>query len=107
MERWRRVTVSGPKPLVLMSKEFGIMLGFAPIGRSAPGKVRLWESGSLSFATSTSTLHLLTHANWYPDCPEMATKYGFAKSLRELRFLFCQTSEHSAATRCATLPPRT
>lgn len=29
----------------------------------------------------------------------MATKYGFTKALREVRFLFCQTSEHSAATR--------
>ncbi|KAK7180089.1 nadh-ubiquinone oxidoreductase 105 kda subunit [Paraphaeosphaeria sporulosa] len=31
----------------------------------------------------------------------MASKYGFAKQLKELRFLFCQTSEHSAATRYA------
>ncbi|KAF2659382.1 NADH dehydrogenase, alpha subcomplex, subunit 2 [Lophiostoma macrostomum CBS 122681] len=29
----------------------------------------------------------------------MATKYGFAQGLKELRFLFCQTSDHSAATR--------
>ncbi|CAN8100670.1 unnamed protein product [Discula destructiva] len=29
----------------------------------------------------------------------MATKYGFTKTLKEIRFLFCQTSEHSAATR--------
>lgn len=29
----------------------------------------------------------------------MATKYAFTKSLKEVRFLFCQTSEHSAATR--------
>ncbi|KAJ4386725.1 hypothetical protein N0V93_009623 [Gnomoniopsis smithogilvyi] len=29
----------------------------------------------------------------------MATKYGFTKALKEVRFLFCQTSEHSAATR--------
>ncbi|PVI05887.1 NADH dehydrogenase, alpha subcomplex, subunit 2 [Periconia macrospinosa] len=29
----------------------------------------------------------------------MASKYGFAKGLKELRFLFCQTSEQSAATR--------
>ena len=32
----------------------------------------------------------------------MASKYGFASQLKELRFLFCQTSEHSAATRYAT-----
>jgi hypothetical protein len=31
----------------------------------------------------------------------MASKYGFAQGLKELRFLFCQTSEHSAATRYA------
>ncbi|KAH7116867.1 hypothetical protein B0J11DRAFT_617970 [Dendryphion nanum] len=29
----------------------------------------------------------------------MATKYAFAQGLKELRFLFCQTSEQSAATR--------
>ncbi|KAK1763568.1 NADH-ubiquinone oxidoreductase [Phialemonium atrogriseum] len=29
----------------------------------------------------------------------MSSKYAFTKSLREIRFLFCQTSEHSAATR--------
>jgi NADH dehydrogenase (ubiquinone) 1 alpha subcomplex subunit 2 len=29
----------------------------------------------------------------------MATKYAFATGLRELRFLFCQTAEHSAAVR--------
>ena len=34
----------------------------------------------------------------------MATKYGFTQGLKELRFLFCQTSEHSAATRYATPP---
>lgn len=27
------------------------------------------------------------------------TKYAFTKGLKELRFLFCHTSEHSAATR--------
>ncbi|KAF1996198.1 NADH dehydrogenase, alpha subcomplex, subunit 2 [Amniculicola lignicola CBS 123094] len=34
----------------------------------------------------------------------MATKYGFAKSLKEIRFLFCQTSEQSAATRYSAGP---
>ncbi|KAL7757885.1 hypothetical protein ACKLNR_012412 [Fusarium oxysporum f. sp. zingiberi] len=29
----------------------------------------------------------------------MSAKYGFTKSLREVRFLFCQTSEQSAALR--------
>jgi hypothetical protein len=33
----------------------------------------------------------------------MAAKYAFGQGLKELRFLFCQTSEHSAATRYA--PP--
>jgi hypothetical protein len=32
----------------------------------------------------------------------MAAKYAFGQGLKELRFLFCQTSEHSAATRYAT-----
>ncbi|EOO01630.1 putative nadh-ubiquinone oxidoreductase kda subunit protein [Phaeoacremonium minimum UCRPA7] len=29
----------------------------------------------------------------------MSTKYAFTKGLKEVRFLFCQTSEQSAATR--------
>ncbi|KAA8643383.1 hypothetical protein EYZ11_003405 [Aspergillus tanneri] len=29
----------------------------------------------------------------------MSSKYAFTKGLKELRFLFCQTSEQSAATR--------
>ncbi|KAL1840841.1 hypothetical protein VTJ49DRAFT_7684 [Mycothermus thermophilus] len=29
----------------------------------------------------------------------MSGRYAFAKGLKELRFLFCQTGEHSAATR--------
>ncbi|KAL6711345.1 hypothetical protein ACN47E_005876 [Coniothyrium glycines] len=29
----------------------------------------------------------------------MASKYAFASGLKELRFLFCQTSEHSAPVR--------
>ncbi|CAH0015803.1 unnamed protein product [Clonostachys rhizophaga] len=31
----------------------------------------------------------------------MASKYAFAQSLKEVRFLFCQTSEQSAAVRLA------
>ncbi|KAK0613068.1 hypothetical protein B0T17DRAFT_542717, partial [Bombardia bombarda] len=29
----------------------------------------------------------------------MSGKYAFTKTLKEVRFLFCQTAEHSAATR--------
>jgi len=29
----------------------------------------------------------------------MSGKYAFTKALKEVRFLFCQTSEQSAATR--------
>ncbi|KAK0717154.1 thioredoxin-like protein [Lasiosphaeria miniovina] len=29
----------------------------------------------------------------------MSSKYAFTKTLKEVRFLFCQTGEHSAATR--------
>lgn len=35
---------------------------------------------------------------------KMATKYAFTKTLKEVRFLFCQTSEHSAATRYVESP---
>jgi NADH dehydrogenase (ubiquinone) 1 alpha subcomplex subunit 2 len=31
----------------------------------------------------------------------MSAKFAFAKSLKEVRFLFCQTSEQSAAVRYA------
>lgn len=35
-----------------------------------------------------------------PCTPDpMASKYAFNAGLKELRFLFCQTSDHSAATR--------
>ncbi|KAI9823469.1 MAG: hypothetical protein M1832_002480 [Thelocarpon impressellum] len=34
----------------------------------------------------------------------MASKYAFAPTLRELRFLFCQTGEPSASTRYSPLP---
>ena len=34
----------------------------------------------------------------------MASKYAFTKSLREVRFLFCQTSDHSAAVRFVAPP---
>ena len=34
-----------------------------------------------------------------PGTTPMASKYAFTKSLKEVRFLFCQTAEHSAATR--------
>ena len=30
---------------------------------------------------------------------KMSGKYAFTKTLKEVRFLFCQTSDHSAATR--------
>ena len=36
----------------------------------------------------------------------MSSRYAFTKGLKEVRFLFCQTSEHSAAVRyVAALPP--
>jgi hypothetical protein len=36
----------------------------------------------------------------------MSSKYAFSKGLREVRFLFCQSSEHSAAVRYALSPSR-
>lgn len=35
----------------------------------------------------------------YREKDNMSGKYAFTKTLKEVRFLFCQTSEHSAATR--------
>lgn len=48
-----------------------------------------------------------------PTCPfppfhaPMSGKYVFTKGLKELRFLHCQTSEHSNAVRYGTLPKHT
>ena len=51
--------------------------------------VRYTVSARLSrFVLNRSAIH-----------PKMSGKYVFAKSLKELRFLFCQTSDHSAAAR--------
>lgn len=36
----------------------------------------------------------------------MSGKYVFTQGLKELRFLFCQTSEASAATRCVHPVPK-
>jgi hypothetical protein len=33
---------------------------------------------------------------------KMSGRYAFSKGLKEVRFLFCQTGEHSSATRCVT-----
>ncbi|KEZ42779.1 hypothetical protein SAPIO_CDS5187 [Scedosporium apiospermum] len=33
------------------------------------------------------------------DTPKMSGRYAFTKTVKELRFLFCQTSEHSNAVR--------
>lgn len=67
--------------------------------------------------TSTAPGHTVrTHTrDWNPLArpparpPVMSSKYAFTKSLKEVRFLFCQTSEHSAAVRyvfscCAGTP---
>lgn len=35
----------------------------------------------------------------------MASKYAFSKTIKELRFLHCQTSEHSNAVRYDHCPP--
>ncbi|GKT66466.1 hypothetical protein ColTof4_03959 [Colletotrichum tofieldiae] len=37
----------------------------------------------------------------------MSSKYAFTKALKEVRFLFCQTGEHSAATRTSATPAST
>lgn len=34
----------------------------------------------------------------------MSSRYAFTKGLKEVRFLFCQTSEHSAAVRYVFKP---
>ena len=56
-----------------------------------------------------SHYHQLPHIHHHPSpiaiAPRrdtqraMSSKYAFTKTLKEVRFLFCQTSEHSAAVR--------
>lgn len=84
-------------------------LGGAPIGLAqAVGPLReLEERQSKSLRDEQSPID--TH---HPSGSRhtMASKYAFSTGLKELRFLFCQTSEHSAATRYARpkrQPPRT
>ena len=35
---------------------------------------------------------------------KMSAKYAFSNTLKEVRFLFCQTGEHSGPTRFVSLP---
>lgn len=37
----------------------------------------------------------------------MSAKYAFSNTLKEVRFLFCQTGEHSGATRFVSSLDRT
>ena len=48
---------------------------------------------------SVSRVEICTHLSTDSYPIKMSGKYAFTKSLREVRFLFCQSSEHSAATR--------
>lgn len=50
---------------------------------------------------STPQLSDQLHAGTSVDnTVKMSGRYAFANGLKELRFLFCQTGEHSSATRC-------
>lgn len=76
------------------------------IGRPAPARVP-----ASSLTITTFPIKLLFFVNLYEEDDEtgrraaiMSGRYAFNKSLKELRFLFCQTSSHSDATRCVYRP---
>lgn len=59
---------------------------------------------SNSFNARPDNLHraVSTHLHLFDECvATMSGKYAFTKTLKELRFLHCQTSEHSNAVRYA------
>jgi hypothetical protein len=56
---------------------------------------RLLERGAASTNRFATYPPLPTH----PPTTPMASRYAFSAGLKELRFLFCQTSEPSAAVR--------
>lgn len=44
--------------------------------------------------------HQLDSGKSVDKAATMSGRYAFAKGLKEVRFLFCQTGDHSSATRC-------
>lgn len=69
-------------------------------GESEVPSLRRSEIGSFNFSSSTSSPAI----GWKKIVQGLAQrtmsgKYAFTKSLKELRFLHCQTSEHSNAVR--------
>lgn len=60
----------------------------------------MWRSSSFRLI-GRCDYSLFIHPPSHPPAQsiKMAGKYAFTKSLKELRFLHCQTSEHSNAVR--------
>ena len=82
-------------------------LGEAPIGRWKLGRARPGRASCSLTLTLTDDLPRQQIAILHRAPSRrgtMASKYGFTQGLKELRFLFCQTSEQSAATRYAKRP---
>jgi hypothetical protein len=79
--------------------------GAAPIGPAAKPNVER-RHGRAGGTWTSNVVVTDGNTNRHPRNTRglftMATKYAFGQGLKELRFLFCQTSEHSAATRYAT-----
>lgn len=60
-----------------------------------------------SYACTSIVFYTLPTCPFPPSHAPMSGKYVFTKGLKELRFLHCQTSEHSNAVRYGTLPENT
>ena len=77
---------------------FRVLAGPASDWLDATGQGRVLESCTNVNHRDQTTRRPDAHAQL---TPAMASKYAFNAGLKELRFLFCQTSEASAATRYA------
>jgi hypothetical protein len=85
------ITINQPE-LLIEYRSFGRSDGG---GQEKKGLEFAGEANISEIDRDFRLLSMLPHA-----CPvAMSSKYAFTQSLKELRFLFCQTSEHSAATR--------
>jgi hypothetical protein len=59
------------------------------------------SSGTLQFNQPLSSQN--SRLELKVEIANMSSKYAFTKAIKEVRFLFCQTGEASAATRCVAI----
>lgn len=96
--------VTGPAPhLKRHARKVSRRSGKFLFVSTAPG----FQNSQVQYSTPTLFLYIYLCFGFGPphDTTTMAGRYVFNQSLKELRFLLCQTSEHSAATRFGSLFP--